>query len=426
MTTATRTPEHDITNARKKTGCLSCLRVVVSFLFTGIALGLMPAPLAAQTPAAPAAGSTNVEVDPIRCWWRTSTGAIRIGENFELTLTCARLDTDAVEVVPDETRLGAAVVQMAPFEIVGGSHPADLRSGARTFFQYHYTLRLINPDYFGKDVRLPDIVIHYRINSRVDTSAAVQGRDLVYLLPPQVLRVQSLVPMGAGDIRDAQGEDFGVAETLRFRAGALEIAGLTAMALGALVVLLVLVRLARRAGGRSRTSLPTVSDAAIFGAAARELGAVQRAREQQGWDAGLLDRALAATRVLASGALDRPVSQRVSADAEPGEGRLVVKKPLGGKAFVVSSSLTADDLARAQRRGPSRSMVADALAGLEQALQTFGNAQYGRGGAADQAALDSALQQAVTAAGRVKGSHTWLHGWVRQWRARPQAAESRA
>jgi len=120
------------------------------------------------------------------------------------------------------------------------------------------------------------------------------------------------------------------------------------------------------------------------------------------------------------------VSQRVSADAAPGEGRLVVKKPLGGKTFVVSSSLTADDLARAQRRGPSRVMVADALAGLEQALQTFGNAQYSRDGAADQAALDSALQQAVAAGGRVKGSHTWLHGWIRQWRARPQAAESRA
>jgi len=387
---------------------------------------LLPGLASAQTPAAPAAGSSNVEVDPIRCWWRTSTGAIRVGENFDLTLTCARLDNDAVEVVPDETRLGSAVIQMAPFEVVGGSHPADLQSGSRRFFQYHYTLRLINPDFFGKDVRLPDIVIHYRINSRVDTSAAVQGRDLIYLLPPQVLRVQSLVPVGAGDIRDAQGEDFGTSETLRFRAGALEIAGLTAIALGALVVLLVLVRLFRRVGGRTKSSERTVSTAAIFGAAARELNAVQRAREQQDWDAGLLDRALTATRVLASGALDRPVSQRLNPEAEAGEGRLVVKAPLGGKKFAVSSSLTADDLARAQRRGPSRSMVADALAGLEQALQTFGNAQYGRGGTSDQAVLDGALQQAVAAAGRVKGSHTWLHGLVRQWRARPQAAESRA
>src|SRR5260370_36286 len=30
-----------------------------------------------------------VQVDPIRCWWRTSAGAVRIGETFDLRLTCA-------------------------------------------------------------------------------------------------------------------------------------------------------------------------------------------------------------------------------------------------------------------------------------------------------------------------------------------------
>src|SRR3954469_25482213 len=87
--------------------------------------------------AAPAAppGSANVEVDPIRCWWRTSAGAIRIGEQFDLSLTCAVLETEAVQVVPDESRLGNAVIQVAPFEVVGGGHPADLHSPDRRFFQ---------------------------------------------------------------------------------------------------------------------------------------------------------------------------------------------------------------------------------------------------------------------------------------------------
>lgn len=398
----------------------------MSTLLIAGTLPLLGAPARAQTPAAPAAGATNVEVDPIRCWWRTNTGAIRVGENFDLTLTCATLDNEAVQVVPDETRLGSAVVQMAPFEVVGGSHPADLRSGVRRFFQYQYTLRLINPDFFGKDVRLPDIVIHYRINSRVDTSASVQGRDLVYVMPPQVLRVQSLVPNNAGDIRDAQGEDFGTAESLRFRASALEIAGVTALALGALVTLLILIRLLRRASGPARTAAPTVAGASIFAAAARDLSAVQQARQQQDWDAALLDRALTATRVAASGALDRPISQRLSDHAEPGEGRLIVKKPFGGKTFIVSSPITADDVARAQRVGPSRSMVVGALAALEQALQAFAGAQYGRAGVSDPAALDSALQQALTATRQVKGRHTWVHDLLRQWRARPRTAESRA
>src|SRR3954469_9909143 len=88
--------------------------------------------------AAPAAppGSTNVEVDPIRCWWRTSAGAIRIGEQFDLSLTCAVLETEAVQVVADESHLDSSVVAMAPFEVIRGTHPASLRSGQRRFFQY--------------------------------------------------------------------------------------------------------------------------------------------------------------------------------------------------------------------------------------------------------------------------------------------------
>jgi hypothetical protein len=37
-----------------------------------------------------------VSVDPIRCWWRTSEGAVRLGQTFDLTLTCAVLDNEAV------------------------------------------------------------------------------------------------------------------------------------------------------------------------------------------------------------------------------------------------------------------------------------------------------------------------------------------
>ena len=67
--------------------------------------------------------SQNVEVDPIRCWTRTSAGAVRIGEPFAYMLTCAVIETEAVQVVADESRLGITVVQMTPFEVVGGTHP---------------------------------------------------------------------------------------------------------------------------------------------------------------------------------------------------------------------------------------------------------------------------------------------------------------
>src|SRR5262245_49684376 len=85
-------------------------------------------PVLAQAPATTA---KNVETEPIRCWWRTTAGAIRTGEHFSLVLTCAVLENEAVQVVPDEARLGSAVIQLAPFEIVGGSHPTDLRTDDR-------------------------------------------------------------------------------------------------------------------------------------------------------------------------------------------------------------------------------------------------------------------------------------------------------
>ena len=56
-----------------------------------IALRLMFALVQEPAPA------QMVEVDPIRCWWRTSSGAVRLGETFSIGLTCAALEADGSE-----------------------------------------------------------------------------------------------------------------------------------------------------------------------------------------------------------------------------------------------------------------------------------------------------------------------------------------
>ncbi|MQA31777.1 MAG: hypothetical protein GEU82_18405, partial [Luteitalea sp.] len=257
-------------------------------------LAILATPALAQVPATAPTEATNVEVDPIRCWWRTSAGAVRIGEPFDLALTCAVLENDAVQVVPDESRLGNAVIQMAPFEVVGGTHPADLHSANRRFFQYEYRLRIINPDAIGKDVPIPGLTIHFRVNSRVAANTALQGRDLAYVLPPQSVRVTSVVPADAPDIRDTSGERFEDVAALEFRAGVFEIVGIALIAVGALMILLVLVRLARGSRGRTPADQRQLDTYAVAGVAARELSAVQREREQQGWTPAVVDRALAA------------------------------------------------------------------------------------------------------------------------------------
>src|SRR6266511_32267 len=151
--------------------------------------------------ALPAFGQ-NVEIDPLQCWWRTSAGAVRVGEGFQVVLTCAVLETDTATVIVDQSKLEPSVVQFAPFEVLGGSHGADLRTDLRRFFQYEYRLRLIAENEFGKDVPLPEMKLSYHVQSRVGQNAAIQGREQSYVLPAPSVRILSLVPGDAADIRD--------------------------------------------------------------------------------------------------------------------------------------------------------------------------------------------------------------------------------
>ena len=181
-----------------------------------------------------AAAPASAQTDPIRCWWHTSQGAVALGEPFVATLTCAAREHDDVRTVPDESRLGAAVLQLAPFEVLDGSHPADLRSPTHRFFQYHYTLRIIDPDVIGHDAKFPDLQIAYRVDARVN-GEWVEGRGRTYIVPAGSVRVLSLVPVEATDIRDSDGASFARVETLRFRSRALEVAAPALVALGLLV-----------------------------------------------------------------------------------------------------------------------------------------------------------------------------------------------
>ena len=194
-------------------------------------------------------------VDPIRCWWQSSAGAITIGESFEVVLTCAVIETPSMQVVADESRLGVASIQMAPFEILGGSHPADAHHEQRRFFQYHYQLRLINADAIGRDVNVPALTIPYRVHSQVGAAAALEGRDLSYLMPALPIKVLSLVPKDATDIRDGSDASLGDVETLRFRSSLFELLAVALGAIATVVAVMALVPLAR--GARSAGPIAT-------------------------------------------------------------------------------------------------------------------------------------------------------------------------
>jgi hypothetical protein len=398
-------------------------------------LALASAPAFAQANG-PSPGQM-VEVDPIRCWWRTSTGAVRVGENFSIGLTCAVLEAEGVQVIPDQSQLNDSVIQLNPFEIVGGSHPADLRSGQRRFFQYEYVVRVLSPDVIGHDVPLPNLVVHYRVNSRLAGNAALQGRDLSYLLPPHTVRVLSIVPTDAADIRDTSGENFARIEALGVRAGTLNIAAITLVALGSLMAILALVSLLRGARTTVKATDKRLSEWALLGMASRELASVGRDTQRDGWNGTRAARALTALRIAAACAIGRKVSQRVvdaAPDAEGGDGRLIVRSPglggllrsrLRGRQIALSSPVTAQEVARELERlpltaPPARRELLESLAG---AMAGFTVAQYGAAQSLDGPALDTALDVARAATSRLKTEQIWPRPHVRRWMTRTPEPE---
>lgn len=71
--------------------------------------------------------------DPLQCWWRTSIGAVRVGDVFSLVLTCSVLNSDSLKAIPDQSQLDPRTIQLPPFDIVGGNQAPDVYTDQRRF-----------------------------------------------------------------------------------------------------------------------------------------------------------------------------------------------------------------------------------------------------------------------------------------------------
>ena len=386
----------------------------------------MPAFAQQQTP--------TTKADPIQCWWRTSAGAVRVGETFSAVLTCAVLETPDVKVVPDQSKLEPSVVQFAPFEVTGGSHAADLRTDDRRFFQYEYKLRLLAENLFGKDAQIPETKISYRVQSHTGQAAAagggngpketIEGRDQTYLMPPMSVRVLSLVPADASDIRDAGSEGFGDLDQRAFRANLLTVVGGVLFVVAGLLAILALVRTVGKYRKPTTEVDRLIPDSAVLRAVSRELNAVQREREGSGWSPALAARALAALRVASSYALRRRVAKeaRSSVDKRQVEtvgrknvldGQLLLNTGWRRKPIVVSASATAQSIAReiakiAAGNGGGRRV--EQLQSLHDALARFTAAEYGEQASAGTFD-DRALDESMAASGRILRRLTLEQTW---------------
>jgi hypothetical protein len=370
----------------------------------------------------PADGPSMVETAPLRCWWRTSKGAVAIGEPFDVRLTCAVLETDTVQVVPDESRLTVAGVQLTPFEVIGGDHPADTRAGQRRFFQYRYTVRVLDPNQLGQDVALPRLSILYKVQSRTDTNATLEGRDFAYLMPGLTVHVLSQVTEDVADIRD--GTDVGLErlEALRFRARLLDIGALTLLAGGVVLLVAAVGRAVMSRSGTATSNVrPRIADRRVLGAVDREMTRIAR-DAAAGWTGELVRDAHAALRIVGAIALGRGVSERpLEPAASPGDGRVAVRAWRPGRVGAsVSSATTPADLRSALDTLPASASPADrqGLEALRDALSSLTAAQFAEGGTPDALAMSTALEAGRSEAARLTRDRRWQ--WLRR-RSPPRA-----
>lgn len=339
-------------------------------------------------------GTDMVEVEPIKCWWRTSTSAVRTGESFDLRLTCAVVETEATKVVPDLSKLDPTVVQLPPFEVLGGTHAGDLVTLGKRFFQYDYRLRLIAEDAFGADVAVPPLEVSYSVESKVTGGDSVKGRELSYALPRASVKLISVVPDDTSDIREAPAAAFSAIEDRESRAGLFQTIAGVLFALAGVMVVAILIGMLRSKTKTTSATRAHLAPRAILRHVARELAEVQR-EGRGGLTPELAGRALSAARIAGSYASGRAVGQRLVGTNDPlVDGVLRVGGSMGRAPMYASGSVTAE------------SATDQALAA---ALRTLTVSRYGRDAKLTDA--DEAVATAVRITKQQRSAHSRLSEW---------------
>jgi hypothetical protein len=145
----------------------------------------------------------------------------------------------------------------------------------------------------------------------------------------------------------------------------------------------------------------------VLRAAGREVSAVARQKQREGWSDALVSRAGAALRIIGSYAIGRPAAQTRGLAAAAEAGQIALSSGIVRRRHaLVSAAVTPQDLAPAAGRDGSILQIRDGLSALTAAR--FGRSEL------DGAALDTAMQ----AAGPMARSLALRYSWpAERWRA---------
>jgi hypothetical protein len=374
-----------------------------------VATASLAGPALAQAPPQPAARSPRageVETDPIRCWWKADRTAVRVGERFGLTLTCGVIETGPVTVVAAVNQLEGGALALTPFDVVSSVRREDVVSPPWRYFQFEYVVRMLNDGFFGQDVNIPALTVTYNLTVE---GAESEGRDQSYILPALPMKVMSVVPRAAADIRDASDQTFALSETRRFRASADLVASGVLYAFAAVLAGLAVVAGTARFRTRAVGAVRPVSTPSVLAGSLRALEEV-KAQAAGGWTPELARRAQSALRLGGAVALGRPVAQQfVSREDREHDGQVAVSVGLlRPRRALVSASTTAANisalLTNGHRPAPKRRAT---LEQLGESLNAFNAVAYGRVAETDSIALNTALSDGTDAIRRLRSTTTW-------------------
>jgi hypothetical protein len=212
------------------------------------------------------------------------------------------------------------------------------------------------------------------------------------------IRIQSLVPKKANDIRDSAPESFAAATERLSRATREFTAAGIFFGFSGLMVVFAAVHVFRRhrAKGPARTAV--VSNTRLVGACLHEIERIQSEVKTSGWTPARAGSALTVLRVGSAVATGRHVAQTpIETAVNPREGQIAVRKGLFGRERIaVSAAVTPDVVERYAVNG--NAMIAD----LGKSLFAFSAFRYGRNGNVDTPALNRALENSRSALQRLR------------------------
>jgi hypothetical protein len=371
--------------------------------------------------AFPARSAPGIEEPaPLECWWRTSTAAVRVGEPFALVLTCSALQSGEATAIVDRGPLDPRAVELPPFEVVTGKAATDIQADGRLFFQYEYTLRFVSDTSFGQDVLLPALSLSYRLRTTGTTSEnGSTGIERRLSMPRESVRISSIVPADARDIRDAGGTTFTDVARLQSRGRLITTTGTVIIGLGLIVALAGAVRASGVGLSKAAPADRFVSPASVLRAAVQHLAGVRADRAVGQWTPDLAARALAAVRVVADHVLERPGGQQAAgrdATLPPGAIRVTQSWPRRQDVNVWGSATTkavASSYSAASRASADLDALSSAIARLTAI-------EFGSEHPPADSAVDDAVEAVEQMATRLARADSWPLSWFRR-RARPSA-----